>query len=338
MSTENPRRDDRARRIRELVRSEEECVLARFPFLARRNAVGAAFFLLAAGGMAALGGLYWAGWIPWYLCLFGNAFLASILHEIEHDLIHFLYFKNRPRLHDAMMLGVWVLRGNVVHGWYRRGLHVHHHRASGTESDVEERLLGLGMPWGLKRLAATVDGTLAFLVSGRRLAREVPGFEKRDLARAAMPVYPVFVLVLAVFLASHGLRLLVPGYEPSAVLVAIHPAIDLLAVAWVFPNYLRQASLQLVSSNVHYYEDVSSIDEETQVLRPVWLWPLQLFCFNFGSTHLLHHYVVEQPFYLRQLVAWRVLPRLAELGVRVNDVATFRRANRFSAKTTLRSM
>ena len=103
----------------------------------------------------------------------------------------------------------------------------------------------------------------------------------------------------------------------------------MLAVVWVFPNYLRQASLQIISSNVHYYEDVENIHQETQVLRPAFLWPLQLFCFNFGTTHVFHHYVVEQPFYMRQLIARDVVPFLRSEGVRVNDLATFARANRY---------
>lgn len=320
----------RARRIRRLIRAEERRIVGRWPLLERRDAFGAALLVLAAAGMVALGALYALGSVPWYVCLFGNAFLASILHEIEHDLIHFLYFKHRPRVHDAMMLVVWLFRGNVVHGWYRRRLHLYHHRASGREDDVEERLLGLGMPWGPRRLLITLDGALAFLLGARQLGRELESFRPRELARASLPVYPVFALVLFVFVGHHAFAAISghvspPGLEPFL------PAVDALAVAWVLPNYLRQASLTLVSASVHYYGDVRSLDEETQVLRTALLWPFQLFCFNFGATHLLHHYVVDQPFYLRQLVAPGVLPRLREGGVRFDDLGTFRRANRRAA-------
>jgi len=67
------------------------------------------------------------------------------------------------------------------------------------------------------------------------------------------------------------------------------------SVAWVFPNYLRQAALQIVSSNVHYYEDVRGVREETQVLRPFFFWSLQVFCFNFGTTHSFHHSSWSRP-------------------------------------------
>jgi hypothetical protein len=269
--------------------------------------------------MVGLGLLYARGAAPAPVVVLGNAFFASILHEIEHDLIHFLYFRSRPLVHNAMMLGVWVFRGNVVHGWYRRRIHLHHHRASGTASDVEERLLGLGQRLGLRRLLVMVDGAMAFLLNARRLEEEVPGFRRSGLALAAMPVYPIFAFVLVGFLGGRILGIPVPG------------AIEVLAVAWVLPNYLRQAALQIVSSNVHYYEDVRGLSEETQVLRPLFLWPLQLFCFNFGTTHSFHHYVVEQPFYVRQLIAPWVLPALAKYGQRFNDVGTFLRANRFRA-------
>ena len=162
-----------------------------------------------------------------------------------------------------------------------------------------------------------VDGAMAFLLNARRLEWEVPGFRRSSLALASVPVYPIFALVLVSYLAGRAFGAPVPD------------AIDVLAVAWVFPNYLRQAALQIVSSNVHYYEDVRGPGEETQVLRPLFLWPLQLLCFNFGTTHCFHHYVVDQPFYVRQLIAPFVLPALAKYGQRFNDLGTFSRANRF---------
>jgi hypothetical protein len=50
---------------------------------------------------------------------------------------------------------------------------------------------------------------------------------------------------------------------------------------------------------------------------------------NFGTTHSFHHYVVEQPFYVRRLISRWVLPALAKYGQRFNDVGTFLRGNRF---------
>jgi hypothetical protein len=308
---------ERDRRIRRWIRRGEARLVARHPALAHRDALGALSFLVSIAGMVALGWLYVRGSAPAAVVILGNAFFASILHEIEHDLIHFLYFRGRPLAHNLMMLGVWVFRGNVVHGWYRRGIHLNHHRASGRATDVEERLLGLGQPLGPRRLLVMVDGAMAFLLNAGTLEKEIPGFRRRSLALAALPVYPIFAAVLVLWLGGHVVGAPVPA------------AVEVLAVAWVLPNYLRQASLQIVSSNVHYYEDVNAVSEETQVLRPLFLWPLQLFCFNFGTTHSFHHYVVEQPFYVRQLIAPSVLPALAKYGQRFNDVGTFLRANRY---------
>jgi hypothetical protein len=319
--------EDETRRIRRWIRRCESRLVERFPVLAHQDAIGATLTALCASGMIGLAWLYATGRIPALVCVLGNAFLASILHEIEHDLIHFLYFKQRPAAHNTMMFVVWAFRGNVPHGWYRRGIHVHHHRASGTATDVEERLLGLGMPWGLRRLLVSVDGLMAFVLNARRLEKEIPGFRRLDLAMAALPFYAVFVTAFAAFCLYHGMLAL--GVAPPAVMDTMYPALSVVVVAWVLPNYLRQAALQVVSSNVHYYGDVHSVREETQMLRPTYLLPLQLFCFNFGATHCFHHFVVEQPFYVRQMIASSVRPYLRGCGVRENDTRTFARANRF---------
>ncbi|RZL06584.1 MAG: hypothetical protein EOP40_17435, partial [Rubrivivax sp.] len=62
-----------------------------------------------------------------------------------------------------------------------------------------------------------------------------------------------------------------------------------------------------------------------------WMWPFQLFCCNFGSTHAIHHFVVKEPFYVRQLTAPVAHRVMREAGVRFNDLGTFARANRWRA-------
>jgi hypothetical protein len=71
--------------------------------------------------------------------------------------------------------------------------------------------------------------------------------------------------------------------------------------------------------------------QQTQVLNSWWLAPLHLFCFNFGSTHAIHHFWVPDPFYLRQATASVAHAVFRENGVRFNDLDTFRRANRYQA-------
>jgi hypothetical protein len=87
-----------------------------------------------------------------------------------------------------------------------------------------------------------------------------------------------------------------------------------------------------VSSNVHYYGDINprNVVQQTQVWSSPWVLPFQLFCFNFGSTHAIHHFVVQEPFYLRQLVAREAHVVMREHGVRFNDFGTLLRANRWA--------
>jgi len=58
--------------------------------------------------------------------------------------------------------------------------------------------------------------------------------------------------------------------------------------------------------------------------------PFQLFCFNFGATHAIHHFVVKEPFYIRHMTAKTAHKVMKEVGVRFNDIGTFRRLNRWN--------
>ncbi len=82
---------------------------------------------------------------------------------------------------------------------------------------------------------------------------------------------------------------------------------------------------------MHYYGDVEpgNVIQQTQVLNLWWMWPLQAFCFNFGSTHAIHHFVVKEPFYIRQMTAPLAHRVMRDAGVRFNDFGTFARANRW---------
>lgn len=83
----------------------------------------------------------------------------------------------------------------------------------------------------------------------------------------------------------------------SATSLAVMDGVTFAVVVLVGPNVLRTFCLHFVSSNMHYYGDVEpgNVIQQTQVLNPWWLWPLQAFCCNFGSTHGIHHFVVKEP-------------------------------------------
>lgn len=83
---------------------------------------------------------------------------------------------------------------------------------------------------------------------------------------------------------------------------------------------------------MHYFGDIEegNVVEQTQVINAWWLAPFHLFCFNFGATHAIHHFVVRDPFYIRQLTAKRAYVVMKEMGVRFNDYGTFDRSNRYN--------
>jgi hypothetical protein len=52
-----------------------------------------------------------------------------------------------------------------------------------------------------------------------------------------------------------------------------------------------------------------------------------LWCNYAGATHIVHHYVPGQPFYLREMVYRVVKPLMIEKGVRLNDFGVVSRGN-----------
>src|SRR5690348_11905199 len=87
---------DRIARIRGQLIEIGDHWRATHPLLARnQNAIGLAFFILATAGVLGDAAFYIAGLIPWWVCVPATAFWLSILHELEHDLIHWMYFRNR---------------------------------------------------------------------------------------------------------------------------------------------------------------------------------------------------------------------------------------------------
>jgi fatty acid desaturase len=312
------------------------------PLLARRqDAVGMLFFITSIVGVLADAGLYVAGLIPWWLCVPTTAFWLSILHELEHDLIHWMYFRNRKRVHNVMMFGVWFFRPSTINPWIRRRLHLHHHQVSGTDSDIEERALTNGERWGGHRLIKLLDQFLGMYLRpwhGKELARAYIREEAKsreeartladELKRSYFPLGPIHYGLWHLFIVLHTIALL-------GVAIPANPAYDalnVLAVVLLAPNALRTFCLHFVSSNLHYFGDVEAhnVLQQTQVWTSRRLWPLHAFCFNFGGTHAIHHFLVRDPFYLRQAIARECHAVLRSGGVRFDDYGTFRRANRFT--------
>jgi hypothetical protein len=177
------------------------------------------------------------------------------------------------------------------------------------------------------------DGLLGMLIRARVLNAENRRFNLLEVINAGFPLATLYFVTWYVFLAYHAVDL-------AAAMMGVHrpptgwlgggmEVVDLVVVILVAPNVLRSFCLNFVTSYMHYYGGVSTLMQQTQVLTPWFLWPMQLFCCNFGSTHGIHHFVVNQPFYLRQMVAGAAHRAMRANGVRFNDYSTFFGGNRY---------
>lgn len=344
----------RTARIKAAIRAESERVRARFGFLRHQDAIGATIMALSVAGMVASGWAYIAGLMPWWVCVPVSAIFASFIHELEHDLIHTLYFRKSPLAYNLMMALCWITRPSTVSPWTRRRLHLHHHKFSGTESDLEERAITNGEPWGLRRLLMTGDHMLAVILRKKMMHDTVKAFIKaqqpksreevtmliREQRLGFMPLSFLHYAIWYLFVGYHAIAFAFAVAGHGLQTSAFMHVIDTMVVVWLAPNVLRVFCLHFVSSNMHYYGDVESgnIVQQCQVLNPWWLLPAQLFCFNFGSTHAIHHFVVSQPFYVRQLTARAAHQVMRDNGVRFNDVAALRRANRWGASSAPKTL
>jgi fatty acid desaturase len=323
----------RARNIRVAVRASSRGVRERHPILRHQSAIGASILTMAVLGVLAGAVAYASGLAPWWVVLPVSAIFMSLAHEIEHDQIHRLYFTRNAAAQNVVFAVCWVLRPYTVSPWVRRPLHLLHHDASGTTRDIEERAITNGEPWRPARILMTIDPLAA---SALRLPRD-SDVRRLIIRGTAKAWFPLTYLALAIwygFLVLGAARFLIGGdFAATGAPAAIFGVLQLLVVVWIGPNVLRVACLHFMSSNMHYFGDVEegNVVQQTQVLNPWWLVPAQLFCFNFGSTHGIHHFVPNDPFYVRQMTAKDAHRAMRANGVRFNDLGTFRRANRYHA-------
>ncbi len=335
--------------IREEVTLSAKEIKQKYPLLQHQNAIGMGIMLFAVAMIVILSYFYWLGKISAWVLIPWNAFWMAILHELEHDTIHYMYFKRNKAIQDFILLTVWLFRPTTINPWFRRHLHFNHHRVSGTRADIEERSVTNGEPWSLKRLISTPDlivgGILRMatlkkdiieMVKSGQMTREEALRLKKQNALGFLPFGIFIYLIWYVFLAHYAIQgvtswMHIPYTSPDWI-QAQFTWINPLAAILIAPNMLRQFCLHFITSNMHYYGDVESgnIMQQTQILNVWWLLPLQLFCFNFGSTHAIHHFVVGETFYIRQLTVARAHRIMRDMGVRFNDIQTFIRANRWT--------
>jgi fatty acid desaturase len=341
---------ERIARVKQVVLEASDEVRRKYPILKHQDAIGVAIMTISLLGMIGSGVLYVQGLIAWWVCVPVTAIFASFIHELEHDLIHSMYFRMKPWANNLMLGLGWVARASTISPFVRRKLHMHHHKYSGTESDLEERGITNGEKWGIRRFFMTGDNMLAVYLRPFTMIKavrayihsqkpETPAAEKA-IAREQMlgysPLGTIYYTLFHAWVVTHAVLLVSPLLGMPVTLPlewqAAFDVLNVFAVVYMLPSFLRTFSLHFISSNMHYYGDVETRNplQQTQVLNVWWLLPFQLFCFNFGSTHAIHHFVVKETFYIRQLTARQAHAVMREMGVRFNDTGTFRRSNRFA--------
>ncbi len=318
--------------IVQAIKAEDRRLREKYPILSHQDTLGLVITLVSFSAMIGLAVLYYFALIPAWVCIILAAIVASISHEIEHDLIHKQYFSKKPLIHNFMMLVVWIMRPNTINPWYRRELHLNHHAVSGTEQDLEERLVGNGIKNPLLRLVVIMDGLIGLVLNSRKFKKEIKGFSFFRVLNAAFPIATAYFVILYSFLIFHIANFFWPMTDISpAWLLATMDVFTFLMVVLIVPNIIRSTSLNFVTSSMHYYGNVTNLYEQTHVITSRWFAPFHLFCFNFGKTHTIHHYVPNQPFYLRQLVSREIHKVMKKHGVRFNDFASLRRANLYTS-------
>jgi len=327
--------------IRNTIKNEEDRLREKYPILAWQNTLGAAFFLGSLAVQVSASYLYCVGKLGALMTILVVALATSILHEIEHDLIHNLYFKTVPIIQHTMFAIIWFAKMSVP-PWFRKILHLRHHVVSGQKEDIEERTIGLGMKLGIWRWLRMAQHPIAAIQWGKNSLMEIANDSAHDYDQHYFSYFNVMVLlaptvvfgglVFHIFLEYvRGMSGLTFGaYDPSLYLpMQYYSWVRNFAVCLMIPNFFRNLCLSITASYCHYYDDIpqNSVFYQNQILNHWALIPLQIFSFNFGETHIIHHYHPNATFYLRQMTSKKVCKVLKSRGTRHNDLDIVLRAN-----------
>jgi fatty acid desaturase len=329
--------------IRKKVLSKGDELRTKYPFLQNQNLMAIAVLAFSLVSIANFINLYIQGYTPAWFTIPLLTIFMSFIHELEHDLIHWTYFRHKKWMHHLMLSIGLLARPTTVLPWLRRDYHMNHHKHSGTDEDAEEIAITNGQPWGVMRFLMLVDLPFTILVHTIQKPNWSERFKYIALMGAAL--FPLGFISWGLWYCFLGFHLInglaiYAGYSVawSASTLASMQLIELLVVVWIAPNILRTFCLNFMSSNMHYCQDnqPGNVIQETQVLNSPWFLPLNLLAGNVGATHGIHHFVVKEPFYIREMTLKTAHKVMAECGVRFNDYRTFLRANRYhdNAPTT----
>ena len=126
-SPERMNAQQRAAHIRQVVLARGDELRRRFPLLRHQDALGAGILAFALSGMLGSALLYVTSHLAWWACLLLNAFFASLTHELEHDLIHSMYFRKQRLPHNLMLGLVWLARPSTINPWAVSYTHLRAH-------------------------------------------------------------------------------------------------------------------------------------------------------------------------------------------------------------------
>lgn len=335
--TVNPRTTHATSSTREICRAikQSDAELRQlYPFLYHQDWICSIIFTGSLLLMLLFSYLYISGYISAISTIVLIALPLSLLHELEHDIIHNLYFKQHRWIQNIMFTFIWVAK---LHGspWYRRQLHLKHHLLSGQVNDAEERLIGLGLPPDYKRMAVSIHPFGGLLVSDE-ISKDAKYLNLVSMKLHNAPMALIFFFITRTFLTYNLLFLIYffMNYDMDTIygIHTFYPIIHHLAVCLCFPNLLRQGCLVLMSNACHYYGDIplNTVYYQNQILDSWYVLPFQLFCFNFAATHIVHHHVVSQPFYIRHFTARSVKDIMIKSGIRNNDFGILWRNNHYT--------
>lgn len=322
--------------IRQWIRAEVKSLHATYPWL-QKNRSNIAWMVTIIPILIFIATVYahYHGHLSNLSALIIGTLTTATLHEVEHDVFHCQYLWRPKSLQfEIAMWLIYVFKFHVS-PWWRMEYHLLHHQESGQKFDIEERLLGLGLPIGLFRLFVTLTPLSFFLVVGS-VVNDNPGFvwyrplteSKLQLGLVGLSLFAPIFFTLNHFLPTASITEQYNDLMPDwFVKFSWTIFICCLCVA-----HLRHFCLTLVTTFTHYYGDIHRgvVHEQIQILDSPFLIPLQIFCWFFGESHWIHHFYVQQPFWERALISWEVnkaakselWKRVVPDSVRVNDFPT----------------
>lgn len=324
--------ETREKNIQRAIALAEHALKSKYPMLQYQNAIGLAFLISAMTLFCLTAVAYGYGLISAWVCALLNAFWGAIIHEVEHDVFHGQYFKPFPVIQHTILLCCWIFRPNMPNPWIRRTIHLQHHKHSGTADDIEEQIIGNGLPYGIKRILMCLDPFFT-LLRFSELKRYTAKFQPVRMLLSLFPMYIIYTTIWVIALQSYLIGTMNVAFGTTIPLLITTPWLinvaNFLMIAYVLPSLVRYFALIFITTAIHYQGGVNRITEQAQVLTHWIFWPLQIFCINFGGTHQIHHLYVPQPFYIRMLIRHKVYPVMRENGVKFNNFGTFLQANHF---------